>query len=172
VNNDGTRPTSGWQFAAFREWHRREHPRTAYLVKPHVWTADGLQRAEGKSALERVNLKNCEPTLTGITFADSHVYLVLVVDRCDEAAIGRLLYRHHLFRRDPDYGEHHTKHHHRLILSRSAGGEMIDFAHAHRISVVVLEAAQPMRDETPREELGDSRAGPDSSGWVQKEAGC
>jgi hypothetical protein len=87
-----------------------------------------------------------------------------VVDRCDEAAIGRLLYRHHLFRRDPDYGEHHTKHNHRVILSRSTGGEMIDFAHALRISIVVLDAAQPIRDETPREESDDRMAGPDCTG--------
>jgi hypothetical protein len=147
VEHPEQRPANGWQSAAFRDWHGREHPHTAYRVKPHVWTADGLKRAEGTSVLECVSLKNCEPTLTGITFAARHVYLVQVVDRCDEVAIGRLLYRHHLFRHDPDYRDHHCKHQHRVILARSAAGEMIDFAHGYRISVLLLEPDAPARDE-------------------------
>jgi hypothetical protein len=142
-------------FSVFREWHRREHPRSGYRVKPRVWTAHGLQGAEGKSELERINRKNCEPTLTGIAFTDRHVYLVLALSELDAAGVGRMLYLSYLFRHDPDFIEHGGKHAHRVILARTASEQMIQFARGYRIGVVRLETEQAAPETGPQGESND-----------------
>jgi hypothetical protein len=136
MENGERRPPVGWQYAVFREWHRRVHPRTSYRVKPHVWTPEGLKRAEGKSEAERVQWKNCEPTLTGIVFTDRHVYLVLALTELDAASVGRMLYLSYLWRRDPDYAPHHAKHLHCVILSRDGARSVIEFARRRQIRVI------------------------------------
>jgi hypothetical protein len=144
---------SGWQFAVFRAWRERDHPRTAYLIAPAVWRRESRLQAEDASKSARRALKNWEPRLTGAAYSARDVYLVEVVGKLSAEHIGRMLYLADLFRVDADYAEHRSKRVHLVMVVREAAPSVFEFARRRRIRVVVLRT-----DDTD-----DSRGDTDAS---------
>jgi hypothetical protein len=70
---------SGWQFAMFRAWREREHPRAAYLIAPRVWRPECRIQGDDASDSAPRALKNWEPRITGLAYSVHAVYLVEVV---------------------------------------------------------------------------------------------
>jgi hypothetical protein len=141
VSEPGARSGAGWQFAVFRAWREREHPRSSYQIAPHLWRPEWQSQAEGAREPMRRALKNWEPRLTGMAYSGSALYLVEVVAELNAEQVGRLLYLADLFRRDPDYAEHRSKRVHLVMLARKAAPSVLDFARRRRIRVVVSCAA-------------------------------
>jgi len=131
----------GWQFAVFRAWREREHPRSSYQIAPPLWRPEWQSQAEDAREPMRRALKNWEPRLTGMAYSDRIVHLVQVVAELRAEHIGRMLYLADLFRSDPDYGEHRSKRVHLVILARKVAPSVLDFARRRRIRVVVSSAA-------------------------------
>jgi hypothetical protein len=147
---------AGWTFAAFREWREREHPRTSYQIGPRVWRPESHARIGAYACANQRAMKNWEPRLTGLAYADRDVYLVEVAAELSAESIGRVLYLVDLWQRDPDYAEHCIKRVHVVMIVREAAPSLLKFARRRRIRVVVLRAD---------DEAGETTA-PDSSDQV------
>lgn len=140
-----SKPETGWQFAAFREWRARHHPRAAYQMAPRVWRPERLEQFASYPEAERRMLKGGEPRLTAMAYSDRNVFLVEVGRDLSPEHVGRLLFLVDLFRRDPDYSEHHDKRLRMVMLVREATALMIDFARRRRIRIAVLDGPGDQR---------------------------
>jgi hypothetical protein len=131
---------AGWQFAIFRAWREREHPRSSYLIGPHVWTAEGRVQADEAGDPARRALKNWEPRITGVAYSDRAIYLVEVVAKLTAEHVGKILYLADLFRADADWAEHRSKRVHLVMLAREAAPSVLEFARRRRIHVAILDS--------------------------------
>jgi hypothetical protein len=124
----------------FRAWREREHPRTAYLIGPRVWTAEGRVQADEASDPARRSLKNWEPRITGVAYTDRAIYLVEIVAKLTAENVGKILYVADLFRADDDWAEHRSKRMHLIMLTRKAAPSVLEFARRRRIHVTMLDS--------------------------------
>jgi hypothetical protein len=151
------RSGGGWQFAVFRAWREREHPKSSYQIAPHVWRPEHFAQIAGEPDASRRALKNWEPRFTGMAYSDRAVYLVDVVAELTAEIVGKALYCAELFRRDPDYDPHRDKPMHLIVLARSATTSICDFARRRHIRVVVLRAENAIEGTDSRESIDQSR---------------
>jgi hypothetical protein len=128
---------AGWQFAVFRAWRERDHPRASYVIASHVWRREQRLQADDASESARGALKNWEPRLTGVAYSDRSVFLVEVIAKLTAEHVGRMMYLADLFRADPDYAAHRCKSAHRVMLVREAEPSVFEFARRKRVRVIV-----------------------------------